>query len=80
MLQKQEHCNQRKTVQAVLNRIREAFSRVGYTPLTFFVGSAIAKRMASEIWSQLENGLLSNAANLSEENQIASISRWLCSL
>ncbi|WP_255525584.1 type II restriction endonuclease [Fortiea sp. LEGE XX443] len=36
--------------------------------------------MAGEIWSQLENGTLSNAANLNEENQVVSISRWLCSL
>jgi hypothetical protein len=36
--------------------------------------------MADEIWAQLENGTLSNAANLSEEHQIASISRWLCTL
>lgn len=33
-----------------------------------------------EIWNQLENGTLSNAANLNQENQVASISRWLCSL
>jgi hypothetical protein len=69
-----------KTAQAALNRIREAFSRVGHSPLTFFVGSAIARRMAGEIWSQLENGTLSNAANLNEERQVASISRWLCNL
>ena len=69
-----------KTAQAALNRIREAFSRVGHSPLTFFVGAAVAKRMAGEIWNQLENGILSNAANLNEENQVASISRWLCNL
>jgi hypothetical protein len=69
-----------KTAQAALNRIREAFARVGHSPLTFFVGSAVARRMAGEIWSQLENGTLNNAANLNEENQVASISRWLCSL
>lgn len=69
-----------KTAQAALNRIREAFSRVGHSPLTFFVGSAVARRMAGEIWSQLENGTLSNAANLNEENQVTSISRWLCNL
>ncbi|MFN6567848.1 type II restriction endonuclease [Dendronalium sp. ChiSLP03b] len=69
-----------KTAQAALNRIREAFSQVGHSPLTFFVGSAVAKRMAGEIWNQLENGTLTNAANLNEENQVASISRWLCSL
>ncbi|MEH2435556.1 MAG: AvaI/BsoBI family type II restriction endonuclease [Nostoc sp.] len=64
-----------KTAQAALNRIREAFSRVGHSPLTFFVGSAIARRMAGEIWNQLENGTLSNAANLNQENQVVSISR-----
>lgn len=69
-----------KTAQAALNRIREAFARVDRSPYTFFVGSAIAKRMAGEIWSQLENGTLSNAANLNQENQVASISRWLCNL
>lgn len=69
-----------KTAQAALNRIREAFSKVDHSPLTFFVGSAIARRMAGEIWNQLENGTLSNAANLNQDNQVASISRWLCNL
>ncbi len=69
-----------KTAQAALNRIREAFSKVGYFPNTFFVGSAVAKRMADEIWHQLENGTLTNAANLNQENQVASIARWLCNL
>ncbi|KOR35596.1 MULTISPECIES: AvaI/BsoBI family type II restriction endonuclease [Planktothricoides] len=69
-----------KTAQAALNRIREAFSKVGYFPNTFFVGSAVAKRMADEIWHQLEEGTLTNAANLNQENQVASIARWLCNL
>lgn len=69
-----------KTAQSALNRIREAFSRVGYSPFTFFVSSAVARRMAGEIWEQLENGTLANAANLNEENQVVSISRWLCNL
>lgn len=69
-----------KTAQAALNRIRRAFTDAGHSPLTFFVGAAIEKRMAGEIWAQLESGTLSNAANLNEENQVASISRWLCSL
>ncbi len=69
-----------KTAQAALNRIRQAFAAAGHSPLTFFVGAAIKKRMAGEIWKQLESGTLSNAANLNEENQVASISRWLCSL
>jgi len=69
-----------KTARASLDRVREAFSRVGYRPYTFFVGAAIERRMAGEIWTQLENGILTNAANLNQENQVASISRWLCSL
>jgi len=36
--------------------------------------------MATEIWDQLEQGLLANAANLNDPKQIASISRWLCML
>lgn len=36
--------------------------------------------MAVEIWDQLEKGLLANAANLNNPNQIASICRWLCDL
>ena len=70
-----------KTAQAALNRIRQSFADAGHLlPLTFFVGAAIERRMATEIWKQLESQTLSNAANLNEENQVASISRWLCSL
>jgi len=69
-----------KTARAALDRVREAFSRIGYKPYTFFVGAAIERRMAGEIWHQLENGILTNAANLNQENQVASISRWLCGL
>lgn len=69
-----------KTARAALDRIREAFSKVGYSPYTFFIGAAVENKMASEIWDQLESGILSNAANLSEPDQVTSISRWLCTL
>ncbi len=69
-----------KTARTALERIREAFSQAGHPPRTFFVGAAVEKRMASEIWRQLEKGTLSNAANLNDDNQIASLSRWLCAL
>jgi hypothetical protein len=69
-----------KTARTALDRVREAFSKVGYSPHTFFVGAAVEKKMADEIWKQLKDGILSNAANLNEENQVASISRWLCNL
>ncbi len=67
-----------KTARAALDRIREAFSKTEHMPHTFFIGAAIEIRMAGEIWQQLEGGILSNAANLNQENQLASISRWLC--
>lgn len=69
-----------KTASTALGRLQKAFREEGFSPQTFFVGAAIEKRMASEIWHQLESGILGNAANLTNENQIASISRWLCNL
>jgi hypothetical protein len=69
-----------KTARTALQRIRQGFSQTGHSPYTFFIGAAVQKKMASEIWSQLDNGILSNAANLNEENQVASISRWLFNL
>lgn len=69
-----------KTARAALDRIRESFSKAACSPHIFFVGAAIERKMADEIWSQLEGSILSNAANLNEANQVASISRWLCSL
>ena len=69
-----------KTARTALNRIREAFAKLGFNPHTFFVGAAIEKKMASELWSQLETGTLENAANLTDDNHIASVSRWLCNL
>ena len=69
-----------KTARTALERIHEAFAQAGQSPCTFFVGAAIEKRMAGEIWDQLESGILSNAANPNAENQIASVSHWLCTL
>lgn len=69
-----------KTARAALDRIREAFANSGHSPSLFFIGAAIEKRMATEIWEQLENGLLTNAANLNDLNQVVSVSRWLCML
>jgi len=69
-----------KTARTALNRIQDAFTSHGYKPHTFFVGAAIEKKMAGEIWSRLESGMLENAANLTDDYQVASVSRWLCSL
>ncbi len=69
-----------KTAQTALKRISSSFNQLGYKPKTFFIGAAVEKKMAVELWNDLENGILSNAANLNEEKQIASISHWLCNL
>jgi len=69
-----------KTARTALARIRTAFAAGGLKPHTFFVGAAIAKKMAQEIWDELEAGTLENAANLTDDDQVASLARWLCSL
>ncbi len=69
-----------KTASTALGRIRAAFAKAGFTPHTFFIGAAIERRMAAEIWNQLESESLSNAANLNRENQVASLARWLIDL
>lgn len=69
-----------KTACTSLERIRDSFVKTGKAPLTFFIGAAIEKKMAEEIWDQLLDKKLSNAANLNEEKQIVSVSRWLCTL
>ncbi|MGH7953752.1 MAG: AvaI/BsoBI family type II restriction endonuclease [Limisphaerales bacterium] len=69
-----------KTARSALNRIHVAFKKYKYQPETFFIGAAIEAKMASEIWTMLRCGELSNAANLTDDEQIASIAHWLCSL
>lgn len=69
-----------KTATKSLGRIQEAFTKHNLKPHLFFVGAAIETDMAGEIWSMLERGELENAANLTEDDQIASLTRWLCSL
>ena len=69
-----------KTARTALERIVIAFSKIELQPYTFFIGAAIAKNMAIEIWHQLETERLENAANLTNDQQIASICRWICHL
>lgn len=67
-----------KTARTALGRIHKAFDR--HRPATFFVGAAIETKMATEIWDLLDRGTIANAANLTDDNQIAAIARWLCEL
>lgn len=69
-----------KTGRTALNRIQESFKKMGHTPHLFFIGAAIETKMAVEIWTLLKKGTLSNAANLTDDDQVASLSRWLCNL
>lgn len=68
-----------KTARTALNRIHEAFSKRKLKPHIFFIGAAIEEKMATEIWQMLKSGHLENAANLTDEDQITSITSWLCS-
>jgi len=69
-----------KTAYTALNRIHKAFSARKLKPHTFFIGAAIEAEMAVEIWDMLESGIFENAANLTEDDQIVSLTNWLCSL
>ena len=66
-----------KTASAALQRIADAFSRHSSSPSLFFIGAAIEKSMASEIFARLRTDELANAANLTDDDQIASICRWI---
>ena len=69
-----------KTANSALQRIRESFSSKNCHPHTFFVGAAIEKSMAEEIHQQLENNILGNSANLTDENQMVALCSWLINL
>ena len=64
-----------KTARSAFERIRQNYASLN--PATFFVGAAIVPNMADEIWTQLQDGILSSAANLTDEMQLAGLCRWL---
>jgi type II restriction enzyme len=69
-----------KTARTALARIRDSFARAGAQPATFFAGAAIERKMSEEIWEQLQDRSLANAANLTNPDQIASLCSWLVSI
>ena len=69
-----------KTANSALTRIRTAFSKKNCHPQTFFVGGAIERAMAKEIYQQLHNQTLSNGANLTQDSQVISLCQWLIKL
>ena len=68
-----------KTANTALSRIRDKFNEK-YSIHTSFVGAAIEKAMAEEIFMQLQAGTLSKSANLTKENQMVEYVEWLLEL
>ena len=66
-----------KTANSALVRIRNSFSKNNCKPYTFFIGAAIEKAMAKEIYQQLEKHTLTNGANLTNQNHVVSLCNWL---
>jgi len=69
-----------KTGSAALNRIRTKFAAKRLRPKLCFVAAAVEKKMAHEIWSDLKSGALTNAGNLTDPDQAASICAWIAEL
>lgn len=69
-----------KTGNAALNRIRAAYGRSGLSVRTSFVAAAIENKMAGEIWEQLMDGTLDNAANITVDAQLTMYCNWLIEL
>ncbi|MCC6444426.1 MAG: hypothetical protein IT210_13355 [Armatimonadetes bacterium] len=67
-----------KTASTAFKRIRSRYSGFGLPcPSLFFVGAAIERAMAFEIFQQLERGELTYAANLTVPEQVADLALWL---
>jgi type II restriction enzyme len=68
-----------KTARSALNRIREKFNQLP-PPALFFVGAAITKKMAGELYDWLKRGELAAAANLTQPQQVKALADWLVAL
>ncbi|EKU42056.1 Type II restriction enzyme BsoBI [Lysinibacillus fusiformis ZB2] len=69
-----------KTANSALQRINTKFNEKSLTPHLVFVGAAIERSMADEIWTQLQNGTLANVANLTKSDQVSAVCRWLINI
>lgn len=70
-----------KTGNSALNRIRSSFRDAGFPMMkTSFIGAAIERSMAEEIFEQLRSGILTNATNLTNINQLIEYCNWLIEL
>jgi len=69
-----------KTANSALNRIRASFKKKNLKPQTFFIGAAIETAMAVEIFKQLQTGIINNAANLTNNQQLTKICEWILNI
>ncbi len=69
-----------KTARSALVRIQTTFANHNHHPALFFVGAAIETRMAQEIYSDLQSGLLTHVANLTVPVQVEDLAAWLVAL
>ncbi|UUX93887.1 hypothetical protein L6E24_11030 [Methanoplanus endosymbiosus] len=69
-----------KTANEAISRIRKAFSDQKKRPAIFFAGAAIVETVAKQMWSQLESGELTNAANITNKDHLSSLCSWIISL
>lgn len=66
-----------KTANSALERIRTSFTGGGFNVEVSFVGAAIENAMAKEIYAQLNDDTLGNAANLNSDDQMVEYCNWL---
>ena len=69
-----------KTAKTALDRIYKAFQLKNLSPKLFFIGAAVESKMSQEIWADLNNGKLANAANLTKTEHLTSLCIWLTNL
>lgn len=69
-----------KTANHTLSRIGQAFAGAQLNPKRYFVGAAIEAAMAVELVNQLQSSQLANAANLTDDAQMAAFADWLVQL
>ena len=66
-----------KTGNSAILRVSEAFTALGHNVSTSFIGAAIEKNMADEIWEKLSDGGLTNAANTTSNEQFTEYCEWV---
>lgn len=69
-----------KTARSALDRIEHAYANQNKpSPKLYFIGAAIESSMSAEIFSQIQNGKLTGAANLMKINQLTEVVNMIVS-